>query len=199
MEFRIAAPLAIDFLRRLIRTLPASEPEASKEKQFYLALYLIELAMLDGNVISGCQPSHIAGAALYTVRKYSPTVAAKGAGRPCWTGGLEAGEDFCYRLRVQSDMISCLQVKLCQHQLGEKTLFSPQNQNKTIPLHPSLARQADGEGGGEELPGRRRDAEPGGELLRRRKIGQTYLHRRNFIGGFYGVSDIFLTPCKTTV
>ena len=37
------------------------------------------------------------------------------------------------------------------------------------------------------------------ERIRRRKIGQIYLYRRNFIGGFYGASEIFLTPRKTTV
>ena len=35
--------------------------------------------------------------------------------------------------------------------------------------------------------------------FRRRKIGQMYLYRRNFIGGFYGASEKFLTPPKTTV
>ena len=35
--------------------------------------------------------------------------------------------------------------------------------------------------------------------LRRRKIGEIYLCRRNFIGAFYGASEIFLTPRKTTV
>ena len=35
--------------------------------------------------------------------------------------------------------------------------------------------------------------------FRRRKIGQIYLYRRNFTGGFYGASEIFLTPRKTTV
>jgi hypothetical protein len=35
--------------------------------------------------------------------------------------------------------------------------------------------------------------------FRRRKIGQIYLYRRNSIGGFYGASEIFLTPRKTTV
>jgi hypothetical protein len=35
--------------------------------------------------------------------------------------------------------------------------------------------------------------------FRRGKIGQIYLYRRNFIGGFYGASEIFLTPRKTTV
>jgi hypothetical protein len=33
--------------------------------------------------------------------------------------------------------------------------------------------------------------------IRRRKIGQIYLYRRNFIGGFYGASERFLTPRKT--
>ena len=31
------------------------------------------------------------------------------------------------------------------------------------------------------------------------KIGQMYLYSRNFIGAFYGVSEIFLTPRKRTV
>ena len=36
--------------------------------------------------------------------------------------------------------------------------------------------------------------------FRRRRIGQICLHRRNFIGGFYGALEIlFLTPRKTTV
>ena len=35
--------------------------------------------------------------------------------------------------------------------------------------------------------------------LRRRKLGQIYLYRRNFIRGFYGASEIFLTPRETTV
>ena len=35
--------------------------------------------------------------------------------------------------------------------------------------------------------------------FRRRKIGQIYLYRINFIGGFYGSSEIFLTHRKTTV
>ena len=30
------------------------------------------------------------------------------------------------------------------------------------------------------------------------KIGQIYMYRRNFIVGFYGVSEIFRTPRKTT-
>ena len=34
--------------------------------------------------------------------------------------------------------------------------------------------------------------------LRRRKIGRRYLCRRNFQGGFYGASEIFLTARKTT-
>ena len=32
--------------------------------------------------------------------------------------------------------------------------------------------------------------------VRRRKIGQIYLYRRNSIRGFYGASEIFLTPVK---
>ena len=35
--------------------------------------------------------------------------------------------------------------------------------------------------------------------LGRPKIGQIYLYRRNFIGGLYTASEIFLTPRKTTV
>ena len=36
-------------------------------------------------------------------------------------------------------------------------------------------------------------------LFRRGKIGQIYLYRTTFIGGFYGASEIFLTARKTTV
>ena len=35
--------------------------------------------------------------------------------------------------------------------------------------------------------------------LGRREIGRIYLYRRNFMGGFHGVSEVFLTPRKTTV
>ena len=43
------------------------------------------------------------------------------------------------------------------------------------------------------------DARAGLLLLRRRQIGQIYLHGRNFMGGFYEASEIFLTPRKRTV
>ena len=40
----------------------------------------------------------------------------------------------------------------------------------------------------------------GGVLgVRRGKMGQIYLYRRNFIGGFYGASEMFLRPRKTQV
>ena len=38
-----------------------------------------------------------------------------------------------------------------------------------------------------------------GTHFRRRKVGQMYPYRRIFIAGFYGASEIFLTPSKTTV
>ena len=37
------------------------------------------------------------------------------------------------------------------------------------------------------------------ERVRRRDIGQLYLYMRNFMGGFYGASEIFLRPRKTKV
>ena len=39
----------------------------------------------------------------------------------------------------------------------------------------------------------------GPDLLRKRKLGHMYLHRRNFIGGFSRASDILMAPFKTTV
>ena len=35
--------------------------------------------------------------------------------------------------------------------------------------------------------------------VRRGKMGEIYIYRINFIGGFYGASEIFLIPRKTAV
>jgi hypothetical protein len=55
-------------------------------------------------------------------------------------------------------------------------------------------------GGSEALARKRASALHRRELpgVRRREISQIYLYRRNFIGGFYGDSETFLRPRKTT-
>ena len=105
------------------------------------------------------------------------------------------GVFFCYPSKRNDDI--CPEIKLfrnwsisLERSLQTPAMLSNANSNS---LPPQTRPQACLSGASSRGGARR------GSGLGRRKIGQSFLHRRNFIGGFYGATEIFLRPRKTPV